>query len=233
MLQKKSKYFFKSKYFLSIAATDTSSASGIQQDLRMSQRLGFWGLSAITAITSQSFNSAESIDILSEKTFQSQLEIIFKNFEISAIKIGVLPTIRMANILIKYLDSINCPVVYDPVSATSSGMDLLSDNISDIYKVLQSKCTVVTPNLPEYKVIKDVNSSCYIYIKGGHSDKSKIVEYLISGEHETKFEFERHNWTYSRGTGCAFSSLLSMYLVDNKVEIACRKAHETLVEIYK
>ena len=248
-------------FFLSIAASDSSGSAGIQQDLKMAERTGFWGLNAVTAVTSQSFWEADFIEIVSEKIFFSQLKIIFNSFKISAIKIGVLPKKRFASILLEFLDTVNCPIVYDPVFKTSSGLELYEEDPKDIFNIISPKCTVITPNIPEFEYFfpdlasyfvskeyiltdndwtewilsKQETGGDYpaIYLKGGHSNEKKIIEYLYHKQSITKFEYDRKKWKYSRGTGCSFSSLLSMYLVNNDLKTACRLANETLVRYYE
>ena len=304
MLQKKIKKNKNNIFFLTIAASDSSGCAGIQQDLKMAYDNGYWGLNVVTAVTSQSFNKAENIEIIKEKTFKNQLEIIFNSFKISCIKIGIIPKKSFATILKKYLKQINCPIVYDPVYKTSSGLLLIKDNPKDIFNILYPNVTVVTPNIPEYEFyFNDMNISyklqdtsykcsggaCHrpfldtsyncsggvhlrpfqiknyrrgnpcgypflcdnhnpfssiaseenlphinpaIYIKGGHGEEDSIKEYLIKNDKITNFEYEKKDWAFTRGTGCAFSSLLSMSLVDNDIITASQLARKYLVEYY-
>ena len=215
----------------------------------MAHRRGFWGLSVVTAITSQSFGNAEHIEFVSEKTFISQLKIIFNSFQISAIKIGVLPKKSFAIELLKYLNEVKCPIVFDPVINSSSGFCLLEDEPKEIFNILKPYCSVITPNIPEFEYFFDNRADIFtlskssaismmddpeisIYLKGGHGQSDNIIEYLYHKQSLTKFEYEKKKWNFSRGTGCAFSSLLSMYLVENEMEEACRKAREELVEYF-
>ena len=233
------------RYFLSIAASDTSSGAGIQQDLKMAEKLGFWSLSVISALTSQNFSKISGIEIVNPIFFKDQLDIIFDSFDISAVKIGVIPTIEIALILRKYLDKSKYPIVFDPVIKSSSNYDLMKDDPVEIIEILSSLSTVTTPNIPEFEYLikKDINDNSlkeifnrykseYFYIKGGHSIQDTIQEYLISINMMKKYEYQRFNWEYTHGTGCAFSSLLSMYLIDNDIEVACVKAREMLVEVF-
>ena len=241
MLQKKIKKGKIMNFFLTIAASDSSGGAGIQQDLKMAQRTGFWGLSAVTAITSQDFHNVYIIEFLKEKVIETQLKNIFKSFKISAIKIGVLPSIRFAKIISQYLNSVDCPKVYDPVYKSSSGHCLLTDEPKEIFQIISPHCTVITPNIPEFEfyydtdiksALKNFKGKPNIYLKGGHSTENKIIEYLFYKNTLKHFAYERSNWVYNKGTGCAFSSLLSMYLVDNEIEIACQKARRDLVQFY-
>jgi len=238
-------------YFLTITASDTCSAAGIQQDLKMAQINKFWGLNVITAITSQNFQRVDHMDIVDEKLFRVQLETIFLSFPISAIKIGVVPSKTFACILGTYLEKIKCPVVYDPVIKSTSGFMFSMDDPKDIYSILAPFCTVTTPNIPEYQYLFGTDISKLsthenmenhrhlkehdgaIYIKGGHGTQEHIIEYLMTKEYIKKYEYKKQMWKFYRGTGCAFSSLLSMFLVDNNIENACKLAREVLVKYYE
>ena len=222
------------RYFLTIAASDSSGGAGIQQDLKMAQRMGFWGLSAVTAVTAQSFDKFLFMEEVSEKAFISQLDVIFNNFHISAIKIGVIPSIRFAEIIVDYLQKVNCPIVYDPVIKSSSGYSFQKDDPIEIVKILAEKVTIITPNIPEYQLIIPHSSllTTNYYVKGGHQSSQSIIEYLLIGDKKTRFSYKRLKWDYSRGTGCAFSSLLSMFLVDNDIMKACKSARRELVKFY-
>jgi hydroxymethylpyrimidine/phosphomethylpyrimidine kinase len=244
------------KYFLSIAASDSSGGAGIQQDMKMAQILSFWGLSIVTAITAQNLQKVFAMESVSPDILMSQCDSIFSHFDISAVKIGVIPSLRFAETLAPYLSKLSCPIVYDPVIISSSGFSFMTspDECRDMIRLVASISTVVTPNIPEIEYIlqqklADIDISdiairlnATTYLKGGHSSGDDIVEYLvnrISGTedispsgHTQKITYPRYKWDYSHGTGCTFSSLLSMYMVDHDIVTASQKARNTLVEIY-
>ena len=233
------------RYFLTIAASDTSGGAGAQQDLKMAQMTGFWGLSVLTAITAQNLQKVSFIQNIEDNVFVAQLEAIFSSFDISAIKIGVLPSTKKAEILTKYLKKIKCPVVYDPVFKSTSGYTFSNDEPIEILKVISKHCTVITPNTLEFEYIfgsKIISKEVFnlnplqntaFYIKGGHAEREIVPEYLLFDQEIKTFEYERLDWKYSHGTGCAFSSLLSMYLVENEIVEACVKARKKLVKFYE
>ena len=231
------------RYFLTIAASDTSGGAGIQQDLKMANKHGFWGLSIVTALTAQDFNNVYSMEPVAEKMIIDQCDAIFKNYEISAIKIGVIPNLAIAQHISRYLLNLKCPIVYDPVIKSTSGYDFASVESYEIIKTLCNYATVFTPNIPELEFLKnkmDIYSlkqlqsalRCSVYLKGGHGLEDSITEYLITSNRMAEFSFQRQKWHYTHGTGCAFASLLSMFLVDNEINKACELAHENLVMEY-
>jgi len=231
-------------YFLTIAASDTSGGAGIQQDLKMAQLLGFWGLSVITAITAQDFSSVYQLESVSEEMFVAQLKAVTNSFDISAVKIGVVPSLRFAELLVDYLKHLSCPIVYDPVIASTSGYIFTPQDTYTMIKTICSIATVITPNIPELKLFigddwKDNILSladtfgCAVYVKGGHCESDQIDEFLVQIDKPVQnFSFDKHEWKYTHGTGCTFSSLLSMFLAIYDLPQACLKAREKLVEVY-
>ena len=232
------------KYFLTIAASDTSGGAGIQQDLKMAQKLGFWGLSIITALTAQDLNKVYSMEVVSEKILIDQCEVIFQNFNINAVKIGVVPSVAFAQIIHKYLKKLDSPVVFDPVIKSSSGFEFSRTEVIDIIKILCDVSTVITPNIPELDFIKEnlfrtddlqllqKELGCSVYLKGGHGISGEIREFLITDKGIKYFTYPKYNWKYSHGTGCTFSSLLSMLMVDNDIKTACEMAQDILVDVF-
>jgi len=242
--------------FLSIAAADTSGGAGIQQDLKMAQLLGFWGVNVITALTAQSFEKVYHLEPVSEDMFIKQLEVVIDSFDISAVKIGVVPSLRFAELIVESIKKIghhkwcpyrngqNRPIVYDPVLASTSGFVFTPENAREMIKTICSVATVITPNIPELCFMygddweKNIESladtfGCAVYVKGGHGESDVITEHLIQKEGVTHhFLYDKYDWKYSHGTGCAFSSLLSMSMVDNDLPTACVLAREKLVEVY-
>lgn len=78
------------KYFLTIAASDNSGGAGIQQDLKVAEELGFWGLSAITGITIQNFEKLTSTYPIPSEIVSGQIEMNINFFQINCVKIGAI-----------------------------------------------------------------------------------------------------------------------------------------------
>ena len=77
---------------LTIAGSDSSAGAGIQADLKTFAALGVYGASAITALTAQNTRGVKQIEFASPGIVGAQIEAIFADFEIGAIKIGMLGT---------------------------------------------------------------------------------------------------------------------------------------------
>jgi hydroxymethylpyrimidine/phosphomethylpyrimidine kinase len=73
---------------------------------------------------------------------------------------------------------------------------------------------------------------CNVYLKGGHGISDSIEEYLIEKDNFSKFIYPKHDWHYTHGTGCAFSSLFSMYMTKYDLKTSCIKAHKRVTKIF-
>ncbi|MBI9031758.1 hydroxymethylpyrimidine/phosphomethylpyrimidine kinase [bacterium] len=242
------------KYFMTIAASDNSGGAGIQQDLKVADKLGFWGLSVLTAITVQDFSGLDSIYPLPLNLIKDQFIKNITSFPVSVIKIGALCsgeiTELITNLLEEYYSGI---VVIDPVLAPTKGKAFFDEKEIDIYKNLIKKATILTPNKRELEVLASGKAdsypqaltlahallnetNCNIYIKGGHfssPDSQEINEYLVTQDNQLLFTKTKQIFTYSHGTGCYFASALACYLIlYNNLVKACQKATEDVSSFY-
>ncbi|MCX7862121.1 MAG: hydroxymethylpyrimidine/phosphomethylpyrimidine kinase [Bacteroidales bacterium] len=243
------------KYFLTIAASDSSGGAGIQQDIRIAERLGFHALSVITAITAQNFRAVENVYSLNSEIVQRQLDALIKQFDISVCKIGVLTSAEHIDIVAKFLKNLNNSVkIIDPVFTSSSGWNFLDVSLLEYYKnQLLPLVDVLTPNKTELELLTaksahDLKAAvdlavqihekykCNIYLKGGHFDlfSNYIKEALVTESHVLYFTKRRYNFAYNHGTGCAFSTALACYLGRGfALSEAVRKATHLVSKMYK
>ena len=74
---------------LSIGGSDPSSGAGIQSDIKTFSNYNVYGFTVVTAITSQNTRKVISIEPVSTKSLGAQLDSILSDFQIDAIKIGM------------------------------------------------------------------------------------------------------------------------------------------------
>lgn len=241
------------KYILTIAASDNSGGAGIQQDLKIAQEIGFWGLSAITGITVQNFEKLQSIHPSPPKVLQDQIEMNLNSFQIECVKIGAIcseDNIKVISSILTKNKLIN--VVLDTVFAPSKGKEFFRKKSIKLFKEeLLPLVHIITPNKNELSLLAETEISdfdkgleaskkiikqfdCNIYLKGGHFTGNSIREALITKDEISFFEKERLNLKYSHGTGCTFSTALSCFLGDGiNLKEACIKASEYVSIKYK
>ena len=110
---------------LSIAGSDPSAGAGIQQDLKTITAHGCYGATVITSITAQNTLGVQSAMPVPPQMVAQQLRAVLSDLEPKAIKIGILPNIEVAQVVVDELRSYReqhpVPVVYDPVMISTSG----------------------------------------------------------------------------------------------------------------
>lgn len=140
---------------LTIAGSDSGGGAGIQADLKSFSANGVYGASVITAITAQNTVAVTAIHDVPVDIITAQLDAVFDDLNISAVKIGMLSqseTITaVAAVLKKHrAKNKNLYIVLDPVMATTTGDPLIADDaVETLKKLLLPLATLVTPNLHE------------------------------------------------------------------------------------
>ena len=64
--------------------------AGIQADLKAMSALGVYGMSVITAVTAQNTQGVFGVQEISKEIIQKQIEVIFEDIEVDAVKVGML-----------------------------------------------------------------------------------------------------------------------------------------------
>jgi hydroxymethylpyrimidine/phosphomethylpyrimidine kinase len=219
---------------LTIAGSDTCGGAGIQADLKAFSANGVYGMSVITAVTAQNTMGVFGIQDISPEMIESQIDIIFDDIRVDAIKIGMVSKIESIKAISKSLRKIDrLPViVLDPVMISKSGFNLLSRDAKDtLVKELFPLATLITPNLPEaeeilgikIETLDDMKEAALklkelgpkaVLVKGGHLE-GEATDLLFDGKDFVVFQQERINTTHTHGTGCTLSSTIAANLAKN------------------
>ncbi len=235
------------KVVLSIAASDSSAGAGIQQDVKTVASLGHYCVTALTALTAQSTLGVSALMPVPPRFFRQQLTALLADVHIDAVKIGVLPSLDIAQATVDLLRSLpSVPSVFDPHHASTSGW-AFHDAECDAYirQELLPLATVVTPNIPEACHLLDASSlprrpartlaNLYrtsFLLKGGHAQGLEATDTLCSpGGRERSFSSPRIDSRNLHGTGCTLSSALALALalghsLPRAVAIAKRATHK-------
>jgi hydroxymethylpyrimidine/phosphomethylpyrimidine kinase len=141
---------------LSIAGSDSGGGAGIQADLKAFARCGVHGMTAITALTAQNTVAVTGVHPVPGGFIVEQVRAVAEDIGIDAVKIGMLgtaETVRAVADALGLLDD-DTPVVLDPVMVAESGAVLLDDAArAAIVEDLLPRVTVITPNVPEARVL--------------------------------------------------------------------------------
>ena len=221
---------------LTIGGFDGSGGAGTLADARAIQLNGGYSCAIVTAITAQNTTSVDHIEPVSPALIRRQLQCVVDDFQIDAIKIGLLPTVECVDTLTRHLGAgrLRCPVVIDPVMVSTSGGRLIKDDVLDaLMNRLIPLTTLMTPNIAEAgeltnRSIRTVEEAVevgrqlvymgceQVLVKGGHLDVDRGTDVWchVAG-FETFEPSELHVGTV-RGTGCMLASAIACYLAQGK-----------------
>ncbi|MEZ4647241.1 MAG: bifunctional hydroxymethylpyrimidine kinase/phosphomethylpyrimidine kinase [Candidatus Eisenbacteria bacterium] len=239
---------------LTIAGSDSGGGAGVQADLKAMQANGVFGLSVLTSITAQNTKEVVTAEDLPVEIIRAQLRAVFCDFEIGAIKTGMLSSADIVVAVSEFLEDQEAlpPLVVDPVMISKSGYSLLRDEaIAAVKERLLPLAKVVTPNRHEAELLSSVSISGpeslaeaaarilelgteSVLIKGGHLEEVEATDYLFrrgssSDAPELVARFSSPRWATraTHGTGCTFSAAIAARLaLGHELDFAIREAKE-------
>ena len=102
---------------LTIAGSDSCGGAGIQADLKSFQANGVYGMSVITAVTVQNTMGVFGIQDITPEIIEGQINKIFEDIRVDAVKIGMVSKIESIKAISKALKNVNKlpKIVLDPV----------------------------------------------------------------------------------------------------------------------
>lgn len=226
------------KTILVIGGHDPSGGAGIQADIESIAANGGHAISAITALTVQDTVNVSRIEPVPVDLFQQTLETLDGDFEIDAIKIGLIGDSTIAGEIADFLDKhAGIPVVFDPVLAAGGGREMSSEQIRRVMieKILPH-VTLVTPNQPEAQRLtgETTTDSCAaklmqygadsVLITGGHDKDETVINRYFDATGEQQFEWERLDGEY-HGSGCTLAASIALFLTrEMPMKLALRLA---------
>jgi len=177
---------------LSIGGSDPSSGAGIQSDVKTFSNHNVYGFTVVTTITSQNTRKVTSIEPVSTKSLNAQLDSILSDFHIDAIKIGMVYNSQIIKVIHSKLRKIKVPIVVDPIIKSTTGATLLKKSaLRDYKKMIIPLANVITPNKYEAKVLSGISNTkksakkiqsmgakCVI-ITGATSSNGKISDFVL------------------------------------------------------
>jgi hydroxymethylpyrimidine/phosphomethylpyrimidine kinase len=143
------------KKALTIAGSDSSGGAGIQADIKTMSAHKVFGMSVITAVTAQNTQGVLAVQDIDKDIIAKQIDAIFTDIEVDAVKIGMVSKIETIEIIAEKLKQYKAKnVVVDPVMISKSGYDLLApESKKTLIEKLLPLADVITPNLPEAEEI--------------------------------------------------------------------------------
>lgn len=139
---------------LIIAGSDSGGGAGIQADIKTVTMLGGHAMTAITAITAQNTLGVQAVLPVPTELVIAQIDSCVSDIGIDAVKIGMIGSAETAHAVADVLETIDAPVVFDPVMVATSGDVLADADTIAAFERLMRIATVVTPNLPELEALQ-------------------------------------------------------------------------------
>ena len=233
---------------LSIAGIDPSGGAGVIADVKAMSALGAYATGVVAALTSQNTQGVVGIHPIDPAFVKEQIDVLFNDVRIDAVKIGMLgqqPIIRTV------IDSLSHwkpkHLVLDPVMVAKSGDHLLEKKATaEMRDGMLPLATMITPNLPEAGVllamrpaetVKDMygmaeklrrlmadEDNRWIFLKGGHLPGSECTDLLYNGDQMITLPAKRIDTKNTHGTGCTLSAALAALLPQHESAVDAAKA---------
>lgn len=217
---------------LTIAGSDSGGGAGIQADLKAISALGAYGLSVITALTAQNTRAVTAIHDVPADMVAAQLDAVFDDIRIDAVKIGMLSRPEIIKVVAERLRRYQAgKIVLDPVMVAKSGDALLQpDAVAALIEHLLPLATVITPNLPEAGVLLNRETPSdwqsmgraaadlralgpkAVLLKGGHLIDGDAVDIFEDERGRQELRAERAATRNTHGTGCTLSAAIASFL---------------------
>jgi hydroxymethylpyrimidine/phosphomethylpyrimidine kinase len=228
---------------LTIAGSDSGGGAGIQADLKTFSAFRVFGMSVLTAVTAQNSIGVQAVFNLPPAFVGQQLDAVLGDFGADAVKIGMLSTAPIIDVVAERLRAARHDrVVLDPVMIAKSGDPLLQPEArAALIAEMLPLALVVTPNLHEAAALADMpvesepdmieaaqrivaRGARTALVKGGHL-KDAATDVLWDGRTLTRFSGSRLDSANTHGTGCTFSSAIAAGLAHGRtLEAAVRDA---------
>lgn len=221
---------------LTIAGVDPSGGAGILADIKAMSALGAYGMAVVAALTAQNTQGVSAISTVSAEFVAQQINTLFTDIRIDAVKIGMLGQQSITRTVAERLAHWKPKhIVLDPVMIAKSG-DLLLERsaVSELRDSLVPMATILTPNLPEAGVLLgaspveslkemrrtaeklrrllDDDGDRWVFLKGGHLPGNDTVDVLHNGDILIELPGNRIPTKNTHGTGCTLSAALAALL---------------------
>lgn len=216
---------------LTIAGFDPSGGAGVLADIKTFAAMGCFGTAAITSITSQNTQAVYGAWHQTAETLKGQIDPVVSDFEIAAVKTGMLPTEETILATAGAISGYGLRnVVVDPVIRSTSGFDLIDDQaMRCLIERLLPLADVITPNMVEAerltglevrdpegmkraaRRIREISGRGAVLVKGGHLS-GDAIDVLFDGKEVIEFRAPRIETTSTHGTGCTLSAAIAANL---------------------
>jgi hydroxymethylpyrimidine/phosphomethylpyrimidine kinase len=220
------------KSVLTIAGSDSGGGAGIQADIKSISANGAYAATVITASTAQNTKGVTDIHGLPLSHIKAQLEAVLSDIKFGAVKIGMLYSAEVIELIANSLKSYNCKnIVLDPVMVSTSGRTLLDSEAMETLKAFLPHTSLITPNIPEAELLighkielENMEASVQeiaekfsvsVLLKGGHLECRELMTDMLYLKERAKLLVINNQAVSTKnthGTGCSLSSAIATHL---------------------
>jgi hydroxymethylpyrimidine/phosphomethylpyrimidine kinase len=232
---------------LIVAGSDSGGGAGIQADIKTVTMLDGFAATAITALTAQNTLGVFGVLPIAPAFIRQQIEIVLDDIGADAIKTGMLHDAAVIETVAAVLAerASEVPLVVDPVMVAKGGAPLIEPSAIDALKrLLISRATVLTPNLPEAEILVGhtigdlaamqgaaealLRLGCRaVLLKGGHLAGAMVHDVLASEAGQRVWDSPRIETRHTHGTGCTLASAIATGLAQGvAIDEAVDRARE-------
>jgi hydroxymethylpyrimidine/phosphomethylpyrimidine kinase len=232
---------------LFIGGHDPSGGAGLQADLETAFSFGCRATSLVTCLTAQDSHNVKAIHPQRAGDFEHQARLLLSDIQPSVIKIGLLGDAQIARATATLLETLQLPVVLDPVLAAGGGKSLANESLLQVIREqLLPLTTLLTPNRAEARRLsgmQDIDRSAQALLGSGckallitgadETDSDEVRNTLYQAEDRQDYEWPRLPHVY-HGSGCTLSSACACELSSGKpIEQAVQQAQKFTWEALK
>ena len=202
---------------LAIAGSDSSGGAGIQADIKTITMLGGYAMTVVTALTAQNTRGVRAVEACDPDFVAAQMDACMEDIGVDAVKIGMLGSADIAEVVADRLEDLPCPIVFDPVMVATSGSVLADEATVEVFEWLMDLATLTTPNVPELEALggtagMEARGVTYL-AKGGDADGPMVEDRLVRpGMDDVVWSEARIVTRHTHGTGCTLSSAVATKL---------------------
>jgi hydroxymethylpyrimidine/phosphomethylpyrimidine kinase len=210
-------------------------------------------MSAITAITAQSTVGVSAVHMVPPDIVLAQVRAVLEDIGVDAVKVGMLGSAEVTLAVAQVLDELpaGTPVVVDPVMVAESGAKLLAPDAQQaLVAEILPRATVLTPNLPEARVLAGQESASQadedaeaealaravltlgariVVLTGGHRARATDLFLDSAGDGAiVAIDGERYPDGAAHGSGCTHSSVLAAQLALGRTPLQAARSARAL-----
>ena len=212
---------------LTVGASDSSGAAGIQADLKTFEARQVYGLSAIVALTAQNSLGIQSLKLMDAQFILEQIRALAE-FAPGAVKTGLLLRSEIVEAVGNGLTADTRNLLVDPVLVAGDGRRLVDDATIEAYRErLIPRALLIMPNVDEAQILSGMpitevanmreaaqllyerDKPQHVLIKGGHLSGEIMTDVFYDGQTFQELTARRLPALNPRGAGDAYASCIA------------------------